>query len=72
MDCRLVFTIWSLRGLLWGWSAAPTSAIKDVQNSISTMPRAPSSAIEIEGESGRKRTSTTYSLNRPFQMGRSL
>jgi hypothetical protein len=39
----LVFTIWSFRGLDWAWSAAPTSAMRDVQKSISTMPRAPSS-----------------------------
>lgn len=39
----LVFTICNLRGLRWGWSAAPTNASSDVQNNISTIPRAPSS-----------------------------
>lgn len=42
-----VFTICNLRGLDCGWSAAPTRAIKDVQNSISTIPRAPSSTNVI-------------------------
>ena len=39
-----VLTICSFLGLDCGWSAAPTSAIRDVQNNISTIPLAPSSA----------------------------
>lgn len=43
MLCRFVFTIWSFRGEECGVSAAPTSTMREVQNSISTIPRAPSS-----------------------------
>ena len=39
----LVLTICSFRGLDDGWSAAPTRAMSEVQKSISTIPRAPSS-----------------------------
>jgi hypothetical protein len=43
-----VLTIWSFRGELDGWfSAAPTSATREVQNSISTIPVAPWSAGEV-------------------------
>lgn len=41
----LVFTICNFRGLDCGWSAAPTRAISEVQNSISTIPLAPSSGF---------------------------
>lgn len=43
-DRTFVLTIRSFRGLLLGLSPAPTTATSDVQNSISTIDAAPSSA----------------------------
>jgi hypothetical protein len=50
MMLTFVFTMCNLLGLSFGWSAAPTSATSDVQNSISTIPMAPSSAHTHTGD----------------------
>ena len=63
----LVLTICNFLGLDCGWSAAPTRAIRDVQKSISTMPRAPSSVLGYEWraagiESKMQNTLMVYTL----------
>lgn len=53
----MVFMICNLRGLDCGWSATPTRAMSDVQKSISTIPRAPSSE-DHERDIGNNESST--------------